>query len=88
MVIGMLWAISGKEVKDITVAKTYYATKYGRIPDTMEIHPSFLEVLEIDGTTKSYDGLNIIRTKSVINGCILLGVEKDTDNSHYLVEEK
>ena len=85
MMIGMLWAC-GKDVKQISVAKEYYATKYGRIPDTMEIHPSLLLTLGVDG--KSYDGLNIVPKENIIMGCVLLGVEKDIDNSKYITEGK
>ena len=87
MIIGMLWACT-KNIKEIEFAKGYYTKKYNREPDTIEINPLFAEALGIDVKSRSYNVLNIIRTKSVINGCILIGVEKDPDNSHYLVEGK
>ncbi len=87
MIIGMLWACT-KNIKEIDLAKDYYMKKYNRQPDTIEINPLFAETLGIDVKSRSYDVLNIIRTKSVINGCILIGVEKDTDNSKYLTEGK
>ena len=87
MIIGMLWACT-KNIKEIDFAKDYYIKKYKRQPDTIEINPLFAEALGIDVKSRSYDVLNIIRTKSVINGCILIGVEKDTDNSKYLIEGK
>ena len=87
MIIGMLWACT-KNIKEIDFAKDYYIKKYNRQPDTIEINPLFAEALGIDVKSRSYDILNIIRTKSVINGCILIGVEKDTDNSKYLIEGK
>ena len=87
MIIGMLWACT-KNIREIEFAKEYYIKKYKREPDTIEINPLFAEAIGIDVKNRSYDVLNIIRTKSVINGCILIGVEKDTDNSKYLIEGK
>jgi len=87
MIIGMLWACT-KNIKEIGFAKEYYIKKYKREPDTIEINPLFAEAIGIDVKNRSHDGLNIIRTKNVINGCILVGVEKDIDNSKYLIEGK
>jgi len=87
MIIGMLWSC-GKDVGGISLAKQYYTKKYNRQPDTIEINPLFAEVLGIDGKNRLYDGLNLIRTKTVGMGNILIGVEKDADNSKYIVEGK
>ena len=87
MIIGMLWACT-KNIKEIEFAKEYYVKKYKREPDAIEINPLFAEAIGIDAKNRSYNGLNLIRTKNVINGCILVGVEKDIDNSKYLTEEK
>ncbi len=87
MIIGMLWACT-KNIKEIEFAKEYYIKKYKREPDTIEINPLFAEAIGIDVKNRSHNGLNLIRTKNVINGCILVGVEKDIDNSKYLTEGK
>ena len=87
MIIGMLWACT-KNIKEIDFAKDYYVKKYKRQPDTIEINPLFAEALGIDVKSRSYDVLNIIRTKTVGVGNILVGVEKDVDNSKYIVEGK
>ncbi len=83
----MLWACT-KNIKEIEFAKEYYIKKYKREPDTIEINPLFAEAIGIDVKNRSHNGLNLIRTKNVINGCILVGVEKDIDNSKYLTEGK
>ncbi len=87
MIIGMLWLCT-KNIKEIDFAKDYYIKKYKREPDTVEINPLFAEALGIDVKSRSYDGLNLIRSKTVEMGNILVGVEKDTDNSKYLIEGK
>lgn len=87
MIIGMLWACT-KNIKEIDLAKDYYVKKYKREPDTIEINPLFAEALGIDVKSRSYDRLNLIRTKTVGISNILVGVEKDVDNSKYIIEGK
>lgn len=85
MIIGMLWSSSNKDIKkDISESKKYYINKYRREPDTVEVNPLFAEASGIDGNFRSYDGLNIRRSKNIQYGCLLIGVEKDTDNSKYI----
>jgi hypothetical protein len=78
MIIGMLWA-----GKDVSEAKKYYIKKYNRIPDTLEISPTFSDKIGIEGKSPSYDGLNVVRTNSIMNGCLFIGVESDEGIFNY-----
>lgn len=77
MIVGMLWA--GKSVDE---AKKYYIKKYNRIPDTLEISPTFSEKIGLE-KLQTCEGLNIVRTISILNGCLFIGIEKDTGVINY-----
>jgi hypothetical protein len=77
MTIGMLW--NGVNVH---AAKEYFIKKYGRIPDTVEMSPTFAKKFEIKNG--ALEGLKVGLCKGIQNGNLLIGLEKDTDNSEYL----
>ena len=79
----MLWLYG----KNILEAKTFYEKKYGRTPDTIEMNSSLADKIGILPKEKAVEGMNINRTKYVMNGCLLLGIQKDEDATKYLIEE-
>jgi hypothetical protein len=77
MKIGMLW--NGKNVHE---AKEYFIKKYGRIPDTVEISPIFINKFEIKNG--NIEGLRTQVCKEIQVGNILIGIENDENNSGYI----
>jgi hypothetical protein len=77
MIIGMLW--NGVNAH---AAKEYFIKKYGRIPDTVEMSPTFAKKFEIKNGM--LEGLKISFCNEIQNGNLLIGLEKDKDNSQYL----
>lgn len=82
----MLWGLT--KLDGVSEAKKYHSDKYGIVPDTFEINPSFAEKIGIDVKSRSYDGMNMVISKTTTTGTIVIGMNKEVDEFKYLKKEK
>lgn len=77
LTIGMLW------IGKIQDGITYYEKKYSRSPNTLEMNEKTYAEFN-----PSFDGIKVVKTKMMLNGCILIGRKEDEDGTPYLFKKE
>lgn len=73
LIIGMLWF--GKPQEGLT----YYEKKYSRLPNTIEMNEKTYDVFK-----PSFDGIKVVKSKMMLDGCFMIGKKEDVDGTPYL----